>query len=66
MKYHIKEWTDQTASLIAEDGYELDVFNNLCDAIKSCVLNCMVEPDYIESHTNYLGKSPVDFEASYL
>lgn len=59
MQYHVKQWTDQTASLIAEDGYTLDVFNNLYDAIKCCVLNYMVEPDYIESHVNYLVNHPL-------
>lgn len=66
MQYYIKEWPDQTASLVAEDGYVLDVFINLYDAVEACVLECMVEPQYIETHFNYLATSPMDFESSFL
>jgi hypothetical protein len=66
MQYYIKEWPDQTATLIAEDGYVLDTFANAFDAIDACVLECLVEPEYIESHVNYLGTSPLDFESSFV
>ncbi len=66
MQYHIKEWSDQTASLIAEDGYSLDVFENIDDAIDACVYDCLVEPVYIERHNSYLGGSPTDIESSYI
>ncbi len=66
MQYHIKEWSDQTASLIAEDGHSLDVFESIGEAIDACVIDCMVEPEYIERYNNYLGSSPTDFESSYL
>lgn len=66
MKYYIKEWSDHSASLIAEDGIVLDVFDNLFDAINACNHECMVEPEFIESHVNYFGHSPLDFESSYL
>ena len=52
MRYHIKEWPDKTASLIAEDGYTLDFFTNIDDAFQACVKECMVEPEYIERHLN--------------
>lgn len=52
MQYFIREWSDQTASLIAEDGYTLDTFVNLDDAIDACVSDCMVYPEYIERHDN--------------
>lgn len=66
MQYYIKEWPDQTASLIAEDGHQLDTFVNIYDAIEACVLQCRVEPEYIERHFNYLGTSPMDFESSFV
>jgi hypothetical protein len=66
MQYYIKEWPDQTASLVAKDGYVLDIFINIYDAIEACVLECMVEPEYIERHFNYLAASPMDFESSFL
>ena len=58
MPYYIKEWSDQTASLIAEDGYSLDTFVNIDDAIDACVYDCMVDLEYIEKHDNYPGVSP--------
>lgn len=66
MQYYIKEWSDQTASLIAEDGYSLDTFESIGDAIDACVYDCMVDPEYIETHNNYLGASPLDFESSFV
>jgi len=66
MRYYIKEWSDQTASLIAEDGYALDIFANIYDAIDACIIQCNVEPEFIERHFNYLGKSPQDFESSFV
>lgn len=66
MQYFIKEWPDNTASLIAEDGYTLDTFENIIEAIEVCSSECMVEPAFIESHSNYLAASPVDFESSFV
>ena len=66
MQYFIKEWPDNTASLIAEDGYTLDIFLNIIDAIDACNFECMVEPEFIERHSNYLAASPVDFESSFV
>jgi len=66
MQYFIKEWHDQTATLMAEDGHSLDTFGNVSDAIDACLMDCMVEPDYIESYSNYLGASPLDFESSFI
>ncbi len=66
MQYHIKEWSDQSASLIAEDGHSLDVFSSVGEAIDACLYDCLVEPEYIEKHNSYLGSSPLDFEASFV
>lgn len=66
MQYYIKEWHDQTASLIAEDGYYLDTFASIDDAIDACIEACRVEPEFIQSHSNYLGGSPLDFESSFI
>jgi len=66
MQYYIKQWPDHTASLIAEDGYMLDTFESISEAIDVCNLECMVEPQHIERHFNYLGNSPVDFESSFI
>ena len=62
MQYFIKEWPDNSASLIAEDGYTLETFENIVEAID----DCMVEPEYIERHTNYSGNSPHDFESGFV
>ena len=66
MQYYIKEWHDQTASLIAEDGYFLDTFENVDQAVGACVEDCMVEPAFIQKHSNYLGSAPTDFESSFI
>ncbi len=66
MPYYIKQWSDQTASLIAEDGYSLDTFESLADAIDACFYDCMVEPEYIERHDNYPGVSDLDFESDFV
>ena len=66
MQYFIREWPDNTASLVAEDGYTLDAFENIVDAIVACNFDCMVEPGFIESHSNCLGTSPIDFESSFV
>ena len=58
MPYYYKEWSDQTASLIAEDGYSLDTFVNIDDAIDACIYDYMVDPEYIERHDNYPDVSP--------
>ncbi len=64
MPYYIKQWSDQTASLIAEDGYSLDTFESLADAIDACIYDCMVEPEYIARQNNYSDTSPPDLESS--
>lgn len=66
MQYYIKEWHDKTASLIAEDGYSLDTFDCIDDAIDACLMDCRVEPEYIERHANYLGTSPLDIESNFI
>jgi hypothetical protein len=65
MQYYIKEWSDRTASLIAEDGYALDIFDSIDEAIDACIYDCMVEPEYIERHNSYLGASPLDVESGF-
>ena len=64
MQYHIKEWSDQTASLIAEDGHSLDVFESIGEAIDACFYDCLVEPECIEKHNSYPDSSPLDFDSS--
>jgi hypothetical protein len=66
MQYYIKEWSDMTASLVAEDGYTLDTYDNTEDAIDACISHCLVEPRFIERHFCYLDSSPLDFESSFL
>ena len=66
MQYFIREWADQTATLIAEDGYALSDFDSIDDAIDACIEDCLVEPEWIESYFNYLGSSPMDYDATFL
>lgn len=66
MQYYINEWSEQTVSLIAEDGYSLNTFENLADAIDVCFYHCMVESEYIERYDNYPGFSDLDFESDFM
>lgn len=66
MNYHIKEWSGHSASLVAEDGYSLDTFESIDDAIDACLSGCMVHPDHIERHDSYLATNPLDFESSFI
>ena len=66
MQYFIKEWPDRTASIYAEDGYLLETFESLKEALRTCRKDCRVEPMSIESHFSYLQGSPVDFEYSFV
>ena len=66
MQYHIKEWSDQTASLIAEDGHSLGVFESIGEAIDACFYDCLVEAEHIEKHNSEPGASPVDFDSGFV
>lgn len=52
MRYFVKEWSDKTASLVAEDGYILETYQNSEDAVDACIKHCMVEPDFEETLHN--------------
>ncbi len=45
MQYYMNEWSEQTASLITEDGCSQNTFQSLVDAIDACFYDCMVEPE---------------------
>jgi hypothetical protein len=66
MPYYINEWSDQTASLNAIDGYSLNTFENLADAIDAYFYDYMVEPEYIEILDNYPGVPDLDFESGFV
>lgn len=66
MQYFIKEWPDRSASLYAEDGYLLETFTTLDEALHVCRTDCRVEPISVESHFSYLQASPLDFEHSFV
>ena len=66
MNYFVKEWPDRKASIVAEDGYLLQTFNNVTEAVGACRQGCRVEPSRVESHYSYLQSSPLDFEASFV
>ena len=66
MKYHIIEWSDHSASLVAEDGYSLDTFESIDDAIDACINGCMVYPDHIEKLDGILATHPLDFEPGFI
>lgn len=66
MNYFVKEWPDRKASIVAEDGYLLQTFNNVTEAIRVCRQGCRVDPSHVESHYCYLQSSPLDFEASFV
>lgn len=48
MRYFVKEWEDQSASLIAEDGYILETYQSSEEAVDACIRHCMIEPDFVE------------------
>jgi len=66
VKYFVKEWPDYKASIYAEDGYLLQTFNSVREAVRACQKDCRVNPEHIESHYSYLQSSPLDFEASFV
>lgn len=71
MQYFIKEWTDRTASIYAEDGYLLETFASVQEAILACRNDCLVEPmrvesPYLELESRNLQSSPLDFEHSFV
>ena len=66
MQYYIKEWSDQSASLIAEDGYFLDTFESIEHAIDACLYDCLVEPEHIETYNNQPGIPLPEFNLSYI
>lgn len=66
MDYFVKEWPNRKASIVAEDGYLLDTFNTLKEAIFACRQGCHIDPLHVESHHSYLQSSPLDFEASFV
>lgn len=66
MNYFIKEWPDRKATIYAEDGYVLETFKSLKEAVKVCRKDCQVEPMSVESHFSYLHGSPNDFEYSFV
>jgi len=66
MQYIVKEWPDRSASLFAEDGYHLETFPSLKEAVRVCRKDCRVEPMSVESHFSYLQGSPIDFEYRFV
>lgn len=66
MNYYVKELADKSAILMSEDGYELASYPSVKIAIAACCEECLVAPQHIESHYNYLAASPCDFEDSFL
>ena len=66
MNYFVKELADHRAILVAEDGCVLAEFASVENAVINCAEQCGVCPMFIEHHYNYLAKSPLDFESSYL
>ena len=66
MQYFIKEWSDNMASLVAEDEFTLATFENIVEAAESCSFECSLEPEYIESYSDYPDASSLDFESSYI
>lgn len=50
MQYYVKEWADNKVSLIAEDGYILENFNTIAEAVVTCVKECLVWPQRVERY----------------
>ena len=44
----------------------VQIYSSINEAVDACVFDCMVEPDFIEKHENYLGASPVDFDNNFI
>ena len=66
MQYYVKQWADKTVSLIAEDGFILEDYLSVAEAVQACVKECLVWPQRVERHYSYLQASPVDFDESFL
>lgn len=54
MQYYVKEWADNKVSLIAEDGYILENFNTIAEAVVTCVKECLVWPQRVERYQDML------------
>lgn len=48
MQYYVKERLDEKVALIAADGYALDVFDSVDEAVSICVKECRTVPLWIE------------------
>lgn len=48
MQYYVRELDDRRAVLIAEDGYPLSTFDNVDEAVATCITDCRVAPLWIE------------------
>jgi len=58
MEYFVKEWSDKTASIFAEDGYILDTYSCIYEAVKVCREECLVEPMWVETSDDH--QSPLE------
>lgn len=66
VNYYVKALTDKRAILVSEDGYQLAEYATVEVAVSACLAECLVRPTCIESRSNYLEYSPIDFESNYL
>lgn len=63
MQYYIREWYDRSASLIAEDGYTLNTYPTVNEAVTACIEHCRTEPLFIERFNEF---PTLSIEESYL
>lgn len=66
MNYYVKELADKKAILVAEDGYELEVFPSVKVAIDACCRECLVRPLWVESYDSDMESRSPDFDMGYI
>ena len=66
MNYYVKELADKSAILVAEDGFELEVFPSVRVAIAACCKECLVWPLWVEHYYSYLENAAAEDQTGYL
>ncbi len=51
MQYYIKEWQEDSASLITDDDYLVELFESIDDAIEAYAYDRVIQPVHRERNT---------------
>jgi len=51
VQYYIKEWQEDSVSLITEDNYPVELFASIDDAIEAYACDCNIQPAHRDIYT---------------